>query len=843
MSDQETAQDMPLNPCLVRSVRNKIKSGEISRAASLLTSSGVAEDSDDTLRKLEAKHPERRSVSTNFQPYFPHSLQPLQIPTETFIKSLRDCPNGSSCGNDGWRFEHLKVLLESDLTWTSLYNICNIILGGHVPDPIMKALAGAKLIALKKNEVDVRPIAIGNCIRRLVARAVCSHLKKEMADYLAPHQYGVSTPGGAEVMSHLIQLCSQQDENSVILKVDAKNAFNTISRDIILEEVAVHFPQIYPFVAKCYVNSTPLVVSLNGQDTTIQSVEGVQQGDPLGPFLFSLALHSVISKLCVRHPTVLIPCYLDDATIIGPKQDVISAYLEMKDRLVNIGLDLREDKCEAYSPSGIADWVLSIPIRDEGLEILGTPIGSDSFVREKCIETVKCERDFLAKLPLLDDMQSGLLLLRYCAVPKITHLLRTVPHSLIAEAAELHDTMIVKAFENIIGCGALNALECSQLRLDIQQGGFGLRSAKHSAFEAFLGGWSNTLGHLPHRDGRLSSLCDGLLRDHDKDQPLVLSELTSALANLHQQFDDTRKVLSCISKLPDAPKKLQGKLHQAKKAVEFTQVLQQCTNSCEQARIQGCGGPNSGAWLDAIPSTHHFILGNDNFVNAVCLRLGKAIPCLHSLDQCVAQCGQPIDIEGYHAMTCKWGGGPIKRHDSVLDCFYDMSKSLGFHCRKELTAQFENKQRPDIAIYNYKDGKKLLLDVTITHPLAKRSISASCSKPGFAAAEKEREKDSKYLVKSTNLGYLFRPIALEVYGRWGNTAETTLEELSKKSPQSTGLNPSEFKLHWRRRIAINLQRANSSIIQNKVSAIVGKCIGNPDAAFTMSARYFGGDFT
>ena len=241
------------------------------------------------------------------------------------------------------------------------------------------------------------------------------------------------------------------------------------------------------------------MVSVNGENTSILSEEVVQQGDPLGPFLFSLALHSVISKLSQRHPKVLSPCYLDDATIIGSKQEVVSAFVEMKDELASIGLDLREDKCEAYCPSGIVDWDLPIPVRDEGLEILGTPVGSDSFFKEKCIEIVKCEKShFLAKLPLLDDMQSALLLLRYCPVPKITHLLRTVPPSLLSEAADpdLHDAMVIKAFENIVGCCYLNALESSQLRLDIQQRRFGLRSAKHSTFEAFLGGWSNTLGHL-----------------------------------------------------------------------------------------------------------------------------------------------------------------------------------------------------------------------------------------------------------------------------------------------------------------------------------------------------------
>ena len=91
-------------------------------------------------------------------------------------------------------------------------------------------LAEAKLVALEKNENDIRPIAVGNCIRRLVAKAACSQRKKEIADYLAPHQYKVSTPGGAEMMIHLIQLCHLSHPDWVILKLDARNDINSVSR-------------------------------------------------------------------------------------------------------------------------------------------------------------------------------------------------------------------------------------------------------------------------------------------------------------------------------------------------------------------------------------------------------------------------------------------------------------------------------------------------------------------------------------------------------------------------------------------------------------------------------------
>ena len=98
--DQETTQDLSLNACLVHSVRNKVKSGEISRAASVLPALKLLMTQMTHLRKLEAKRPVRRSISTSFQPHFQQVFQPLQISTETFTISLRDCPNGSSCGND-----------------------------------------------------------------------------------------------------------------------------------------------------------------------------------------------------------------------------------------------------------------------------------------------------------------------------------------------------------------------------------------------------------------------------------------------------------------------------------------------------------------------------------------------------------------------------------------------------------------------------------------------------------------------------------------------------------------------------------------------------------------------
>ena len=123
------------------------------------------------------------------------------------------------------------------------------------------------------------------------------------------------------------------------------------------------------------------------------------------------------------------------------------------------------------------------------------------------------------------------------------------------------------------------------------------------------------------------------------------------------------------------------------------------------ARVISCGGPTAGCWLDAIPSSHDYTLINAEFCMASLLRIGASLPALRAIDTCIAQCGEPIDKFGYHLLTCKWGEGAIHRHDRGLDSVHQMLSSVGLRCRKDLIEQFEGKQRPDIAVYDFDNGK------------------------------------------------------------------------------------------------------------------------------------------
>ena len=61
------------------------------------------------------------------------------------------------------------------------------------------------------------------------------------------------------------------------------------------------------------------------------------------------------------------------------------------------------------------------------------------------------------------------------------------------------------------------------------------------------------------------------------------------------------------------------------------------------------------------------------------------------------------------------------------------------------------------------------------------------------------------------------PLVFEHFGGWGEEASTFLNKLSKLYRDEEGRNnPSDFKTHWRRRLSVQLQRCNASVLARKM---------------------------
>jgi len=132
-----------------------------------------------------------------------------------------------------------------------------------------------------------------------------------------PHQLGVGTPKSTESGVHAIRafVSSPKISNKVVLKIDYKNAFNCVNRIVIMEKVKEHVPHMYDYVYQCYANKSSLYF---GSQDIINSREGGQQGNPLGPFLFSHAINDLMKSW----ESLMNLWYLDDRTLGGPVTQV-----------------------------------------------------------------------------------------------------------------------------------------------------------------------------------------------------------------------------------------------------------------------------------------------------------------------------------------------------------------------------------------------------------------------------------------------------------------------------------------------------------------------------------------
>ncbi len=235
---------------------------------------------------------------------------------------------------------------------------------------------GSNLKVQFKKEGGVRPIAVGCTLRRLVAKVAGFRVKDEMTALLAPRQLEYGVRGGAEAAVHTDRLYLQDLQHQCILKLDFKNAFNTLRRDKMLQAVQNFAPDLLPFVHSSYSSSSSLFWS----DKTIQSTEGVQQGDPLGPLLFCLTIHPLMSQL----KSELCVWYLDDGTIEGAAEDVKHDLEVVVREGAALDLHLNERKSEVIcvDPAARDSILHSIPgaqvIDPASASLLGSPIGVTS---------------------------------------------------------------------------------------------------------------------------------------------------------------------------------------------------------------------------------------------------------------------------------------------------------------------------------------------------------------------------------------------------------------------------------------------------------------------------------
>jgi Reverse transcriptase (RNA-dependent DNA polymerase) len=133
-------------------------------------------------------------------------------------------------------------------------------------------------------------------------------------------------------------------DSHVVVKLDFSNAFHYIRRDVVLQAVADTILGIYQYCHLAYQQNS--VVNFCQQ--AICSQEGVQQGDPLGPLQFCLAVHPTLSSLT----SSLNIGYVDDFTLGGPMPSVSTdvTIIRSKGSIIDLTLNSSHLKNRSHIP-------------------------------------------------------------------------------------------------------------------------------------------------------------------------------------------------------------------------------------------------------------------------------------------------------------------------------------------------------------------------------------------------------------------------------------------------------------------------------------------------------------
>ncbi len=618
---------------------------------------------------------------------------------------------------------------------------------GDIPATVRPFFFGAALTGLPKVPHGVRPIAAGEILRRIIAKAVLAQIMPKAKRLFGDLQLGVGRKCGIEHTVFSCRNCTEahtNDPDFVGLKVDMKNAFNTLLRDKMLQS-AKQFPELAHWLAASYGSHSHLWFG----EFVLSSQTGVQQGDPLGPLLFALTLMETIAEIERLHP-LLNKWYLDDGVIFGT-HETISKVIQILEgtSLSRLGLQLNAAKCELiwmkkeFARDDYFPARFSHRIYNGDFTIVGTPIGSAQFQDNHIRAVTKQAEVIWGRLAQLNDIQAAYTLFRACATwNRVAHLMRTVPPTAAAKAFSDFDERLRSAFAAVTTLMPTDH-QWLQMTLPTKLGGFGLRSTRHHSPAAFAAAAlffaRDTGAPLAQVGGLLEAL--DLVNDGILVAPL--------------DIDDD---------VPEAHLLLLGR--------------QDVCHPPGHGAPQGpslVGRPRAGDWLNVVPAAR---LGTKmlsaEFIIAMKRWIGQPVDVeAHGCPKC----GERCDVFGDHALQCGAGGCKSRRHNDLRDMIFKAAKAAGLNPVLEPSYLCTSEKRPAVTL---EGEKRVCNDIFVIHPFAAAHLQHTRLQPGSAtehyARATKKEPFAKLPLAAT---HKLRPIGVDTFGGWGVEASEFITVLAK----------------------------------------------------------------
>ena len=224
-------------------------------------SNGILGLSDDVISNLKSKHPDAadadESVLLKGDVPFVDPVMFEHIDESTISKAAlrtRGAGGPSGLDADGWR----RMLVSRNYgkygveLRKSIATMAKRLSTHEFNDfSSLEPYVSCRLIPLDKNP-GVRPIGIGEVLRRIVGKAIISVIKPEILESSGSLQLCAGLPSGCEAAVHAMTEIYERDSTDAILLVDASNAFNSLNRKVLLHNIRYLCPPMATYVRNCY---------------------------------------------------------------------------------------------------------------------------------------------------------------------------------------------------------------------------------------------------------------------------------------------------------------------------------------------------------------------------------------------------------------------------------------------------------------------------------------------------------------------------------------------------------------------------------------------------------------
>ena len=655
---------------------------------------------------------------------------------------------------------------------------------------------------LQTNPLDknpgLRPIGIGEVLRRIIGKMVVWILKPDIQDAGGDLQLCTGLEGGCEAGAHAMMEMFKDDNTHGIIQVDANNAFNTINRNVFLHNIQVICPEIATYVINCYYHPARLFV-IGGVE--IASQEGTTQGDPTAMPIYALGIVPLMLIIVVISEPMNSPdskarqsAYADDLSGAGKIEQLkewwdsilyygpfIGYYAKPSKSWLIIKEEHLLNATEVFAGTGLQ-------ITTEGHRHLGAIIGSDTFKKkyvDELINTWINEIEMLGKIARIEPHVA------YTAYTqglqhRYTFYMRTIPN--ISEQLKKLDGAIDEhIIKQLINNHTFTHLERTWFSLPPRLGGLGLNI--------------------------LSEVSDIYYQNSRNITEVLVNRIVNQYnSEIPREEMNTTKIKTKIKE--DKHKREEDKL----------QYVQENLDVEKKKILEATNEKGSSNWLTSLPiKEHDFYLSKQMFWDSIMLRYGITLSRLPA--KCV--CGTSFTIE--HALTCKKGGFINIRHNNLRDFTAELLSEVcndvrveplltpltgeGFRYR---SANTDDHARLDVSARDvWVKGSRAFFDIRVFNPLA-----PSYSNQTLKAAHKTNENSKKreYNERVLNVEHgSFTPLVFSCLGGMSTECTHFFNRLADMIGEKRKLNVSQARTWVRTKLSFHLLRTTNLCIRGSRS--------------------------